>query len=529
VKRISLLLALLGAFCATVASAASDPTVTISPPTEVSGAGDQFYSAGTVWFRPTGSGSFTLNAKGSGVDEVTFPDISDVSGWSGSTGGKDTSSPYSSPVAYSWTAGAAAPGKQTVTGKTSTDEKIDASVTISADSTGPIGQTITLNGGPFFAATSVPLTLARGTDVGAGLAPSGDVVERASASLQNGNCGAYGAFTAVALVNGSDTSVTTGSCYRWQLKVMDNVGNVSAASPATADAKVDTTPPTLPSLFFTGLVNAGAVGSIVYYRPSAPVTFTLGAAAADPESGVASYSFPSIPGSTEVRSGPIKTWAFTSLSSPPSAPLTVTATNRAGVTSAAASFTLLPDTSPPAVTAYCNGQPCKAAPYSEPVLLTFTGADAGSGLSTIRYTTDGTTPTTDNGYQYVSGVVVRSLTHLQVRAYDKAGNGSNPLSLTIRPLITRLVFGAPARLTVPARDHYLKARLTSTQRASVVAVMSGRGLAHPQRWQFVLQGGTWLVQLKLPVKIERGRVYNVRWTLSTGSRRATRLTHVTLR
>jgi hypothetical protein len=63
----------------------------------------------------------------------------------------------------------------------------------------------------------------------------------------------------------------------------------------------------------------------------------------------------------------------------------------------------------------------------------------------------------------------------------------------------------------------------------VVAVMSGRGLAHPQRWQFILQGGTWLVQLKLPVKIERGRVYNVRWTLSTGSRRATRLTHVTLR
>jgi hypothetical protein len=36
-------------------SAASRPALTIDAPTELSGAGDQYYSAGTVWFRPAGS------------------------------------------------------------------------------------------------------------------------------------------------------------------------------------------------------------------------------------------------------------------------------------------------------------------------------------------------------------------------------------------------------------------------------------------------------------------------------------------
>ena len=99
--------------------------------------------------------------------------------------------------------------------------------------TAPTGQTITVNGGPFFSANSVPLTISRGTDAGAGVDPAGDVVERATAPLRNGVCGTFGPFTAVTLVGGADNSVTTGSCYRWQLKVTDYVGNVSTASAAS--------------------------------------------------------------------------------------------------------------------------------------------------------------------------------------------------------------------------------------------------------------------------------------------------------
>jgi hypothetical protein len=178
-------------------SAASRSALTIDAPTELSGAGDQYYSAGTVWFRPAGIGSFTLNATAqSGVAWVTFPDASTTSGWSASTGGTDTSSPYSSPVGYTWTAGAAAPGAKTVTATSGAGQTMTAAITISADSTPPTGQTIAVSGGPFFAIASVPLTISRGTDAGAGVDPSGDVVERAMAPLRNGICGTFGSFTA---------------------------------------------------------------------------------------------------------------------------------------------------------------------------------------------------------------------------------------------------------------------------------------------------------------------------------------------
>src|SRR5581483_10935205 len=121
---------------AAVAGAASPPTLTLAAPTELSGAGDQFYSGGVIWFRPAGSGSSKLNVTGSGFSSVDFPDVSSRTGRPGSAGGKDTSSPFSSPVAYTWAAGAGAPGAQAITGTTGTDEPVTKSVTISADSTG---------------------------------------------------------------------------------------------------------------------------------------------------------------------------------------------------------------------------------------------------------------------------------------------------------------------------------------------------------------------------------------------------------
>jgi hypothetical protein len=334
----------------------------------------------------------------------------------------------------------------------------------------------------------------------------------------------------VTLVAGADTSVTTGNCYHWQLKVTDNVGNVSAASAASADAKVDTTPPAAPRLLFTGVLNAGAAGNVVYYRPSTTGSFTVTATATDPESGVTSYAFPAIPGLTQVGTGASRTFNFTSPLSPPLAPLVVTATNGAGLTSVAASFALVPDSTPPTLTVRCNGKPCLAKSYPAAVTVRITAADSsGSGVGTIRYTTNGTAPTRDAGLEYTSAIVLRSLTHLKVRAYDRAGNASTPLSLTIRALIDRLVFGAPAQLSVRPSGRYLQARVSSTQRAHILAVMTGRLLKRPERWRFILPSGAWIVQLRLPAAIRRGAAYTVRWMVSTGTRRATKVTHVTLR
>ena len=514
----------------TTTSAATSP-VTIDAPTELTGAANQHYSAGTVWFQPGGSGSFTLNATAqSGVVSVTFPDVSATSGWAGSTGGTDTTSPYSSPIAYTWTVGAAAPGAKTVLATTASAQTSTAAITISADSTAPAGQTITVHGGPFFAANSVPLTISRGTDAGAGVDPAGDVVERATAPLRNGGCGTFGPFTAVTLVGGADNSVTTGSCYRWQLKVTDFVGNVSTASAASTDAKVDTSPPMAPNLLFTGLLNAGVEGNVVYYQPAAAGSFTVNTVASDPESGVLRYSFPTIPGFAQIGMGASRTYHYTSPVSPPDGPLIVTATNPEGFASPAASFTVAPDATPPRLAVRCNGAPCLAKSYPGPVTVTFTGADTpGSGVDLIRFTTNGTVPTKDEGFEYASPFVVRSVTHLTVRAFDKAGNASNPLSLMVRSLADRLVFGAPARLSVGRAARYLEARVSSTRRAHVLAVMTGPGLKAPGRWRFSLEGGAWIVQLRLPETIQRGGAYTVRWTVSAGTRSTSKVTQVTLR
>jgi hypothetical protein len=160
--------------------------------------------------------------------------------------------------------------------------------------------------------------------------------------------------------------------------------------------------------------------------------------------------------------------------------------------------------------------------------VTFAGADSpGSGIDRITYTTNGSDPARDD-FEYTSGIVVRSLTHLKVRAFDRAGNSTGPVSLTIRSLADRLAFGAPVRVTVPGGKRYVRARLSSSQRTQVVAVMTGRGLAKPVRWSFILKSGTWVVQLRLPGSIARGRAYTVRWTVSTGTKRTTRVTQIRL-
>jgi len=509
------------------------PTVTNSAPTEVTGASDQYWSSNTLWFRPAGAGSFTLNASAAGagtpVAQVAFPDVSTTTGWSASTGGVDTASPYASPVAYTWTAGAAAPGAKQVTATNGTGMTGAATVTINADSTPPTGQTIALGGGPWFASTSVPLTIGPGSDAGAGVDSSRGVVERASATLTNGACGTFGTFVAVTLAGGADTGVSGGSCYRYQYEATDNVGNVSSASAPSADAKVDTTAPTTPTLLFTGLSNAAASGNVVYYRPNGSGSFTVTAAASDTESGIASYSFPTVPGLTATGSGARRTYTFTDATAPPAGPLAVTATNAAGLSSTAATFQLVPDGTPPTVTVRCNGKPCLATTYRNAVTITATASDSGSGVGTIRYTTDGTDPTPDRGIDYSRGFALRTLTHLKVRAYDQAGNPSKIVAMTIRSAADRLVFAAPPRLRVKSGAHYLFVRVSSSLRAIAAATMTGPKLKRPHRWRFVLSAGASIVQFRLPPGLAPAGRYRVVWTIQAGPQRATRATQVVLR
>jgi hypothetical protein len=511
------------------------PTVAVDAPTEGSGASDQFWNATakTLWFRPAATGSFTLNATatpatGLTITQVAFPDVSATSGWSGSTGGADTSSPYASPTAYTWAAGAAAPGAVKVTATSSDGLTASDTVTIGADSTAPTGQGVTVTGGPWFGG-SVPLALVAGTDAGSGVDSTRSVVERASATLTNGACGTFGTFAAVTLSGNADASVASGNCYRYQVKATDNVGNVSVASKPSEDAKVDTTPPSTPALFFSGFTNTAASGKIVYFRPGGTGSFTVTAASSDAESGVTSYSFPTVSGFTSAGTGPRRTYAFTGSASAPAGELAVTATNAAGLSSSNSTFTLVGDGTAPSLAVRCNGGACSKKPYAKAVMVTFAAADATSGVGTVRWTSDGTTPSLDHGNEYLRGIAINGVARLKIRAFDKAGNASPLVSVTVVSRASRLVFRAPTALKLGANARYASLKVTSTRRASVRMTMTGTGLKRAVRWSFILDPGTSIVRLRLPKGVKHPGTYRIVWTLTSGSGKTTRSTRVTLR
>ena len=223
------------------------PSVSVTAPTELTGAGNQYYDAGsqTQFFRPAGSGSFSLHATASDgqstVAQVAFPNVGSVSGWTGSIGGADGSSPYTSPNDYSWSSGATAPGARSITATNAAAIDGVATITLAADSTAPTGQALTLTGAnaPYYNAASVTFSLVDGSDPagGAGLDTSTRSVSRETGDLVAGNCSNFspdaGSFSS------PDTAVSTGHCYRYSFTIADNVGNVSNAVSATAKVDLD--------------------------------------------------------------------------------------------------------------------------------------------------------------------------------------------------------------------------------------------------------------------------------------------------
>jgi len=483
-------------------------------------------SGTTLYYAPTGSnsGSFTVTATAkadTSIDEVEFPAAF------GADSFEDDTKPYSQ--TYSWTASSSETGSKTVTAtETGGVNTKSAQFRIAPDKSPPTGQSVALSGRPAYSTLSVPLSLTNGTDDGAGVDPSSGVVERASAPLAQGTCGTFGPFAPVTVSGGVDASVATGNCYRYQYKVADKLGNLSAASPPSGDAKVDVTPPSTPGLSFSGLANAAAAGSVVYYRPGAGTSFTVAAASTDAESAVASYAFSAPAGLTPLGSGPSRTFSLPATATGLLGPLTVAATNGTGLASGPASFSLVPDAAPPTVSIRCNGRPCRTTAYPKAVTVTLAAADTGgSGVGTIRYTFDGTTPTLDHGAEYEGPFVVRTLTTVRVRVFDKVGNASRLVSARVRSLADRYVFAAPTRLRAAAHARFLTARLGSSRRAIASVSLAGPGLKHPHRWRFVLGSGTSIVQLRLPAT--RTGKYTLVWSMQAGSKKSRKTTVVVFR
>ena len=303
-----------------------------------------YYNAGaTTTFTMTD----TASDAGSGIQSAEFPNLT-TTGFTG-TGLADTTSPYTSNTYTITTANTTAPSAQPVNVFDGAGNSTVETVTFVRDTTAPTGQTVALSGGPYYTTLSVPLTLANGSDTGSGINTATGVVQRASATLSAGSCGSFGAYAPVTLTGGADTTVVSGNCYRYQYLISDNVGNQSAASVASADAKVDTSAPSAPTLTYSAMTNVAAIGNALRYLPGSAGGFSVAASSADDQSGIAGYGFPTLPaGWTISGSGASRSWTYTVNPTAPSGNQNVSATNNAGL-SASTPFTLVPDTRPSAV------------------------------------------------------------------------------------------------------------------------------------------------------------------------------------
>jgi len=175
-----------------------------------------------------------------------------------------------------------------------------------------------------------------------------------------------------------------------------------------APSVADQTPPT------SSIACNGAACSSSWY--TAPVSVSL--SSLDSGTGVAVIRY-TTDGSDPTAVSPIYTGPFTV-----SATTTVKyrAWDNAGNIETTQSQLISIDAVAPVSSITCNGGACSDASYSSAVAVGLSAVDAGgSGLAAIRYTTDGSDPTTSSTL-YTGTFSVSSTTTVKYRAWDNAGN-----------------------------------------------------------------------------------------------------------
>ena len=305
------------------------------------------------------------------------------------------------------------------------------SFTVTPDATGPSGISASVTGG-YYTALSIGVTLDNGSDAGSGIDAASGIVERDEAPLDNGTCDAFpGSWSTVTLSGGNDTTIVSGTCYRYRYLLSDRVGN-QATSGASATAKVDTSAPATPTLSFGSLQAAFVSGSTVYYRPTAASgQFAVTAASSDGQSGIGSYGFPAAsPGWSVSGSADTRTFSHSGAPTDPAEPNDVTAQNGAGLVSGTAGYTVTPDPTTPTSSILCDGASCSGW-HPASVSVTLSSSDTGSGLDEIRYTTDGSDPTPTTGTVYSGAFSVSVTTEVRYRGFDRVGNAEAIQSETI--------------------------------------------------------------------------------------------------
>jgi hypothetical protein len=409
-------------------------------------------AATTHYYNPASSGDLRLTASPSdatGIQVVEFPSVS-TPGFTG-TGASDGLAPYDS-NSYSFnTANIAAPAPVVVVVTDLAGNAGSTELAFVRDTDPPTGGEVSYADG-YDADGTVAITTADGTDSGAGIEADSRLLERQTAPLADGSCGAFGGWTSAT----SPDPLPSGTCARYRYTVADRVANAATFTSSNV-VKVDLSAPLAPVLALSeSEPDEHADGTTLYYNPSGENsgTFSVTAATSDSESTVTLVSFQSVFGAdaATAAAAPYETsYSWTSTATASGAH-EVTATNAAGST-ASASFTVTPDTWGPDVSlsapldggATREGQAVEAAAFD---------ALAGTAEVEFRYCSgdpcpwDVATPIgadTTAPYSVVwTGQPADGMYSLIARAVDRVGNlaGSTPIAAMVDNT-------APTNIVVP--------------------------------------------------------------------------------
>ncbi len=212
-----------------------------------------YYNNGEASSGASINGSFLLGVKldepSSHITSKQFPVLAE--GW---TAGSQTSASGHYTQAYSWVQGAAGSERASVKFAYGNGTSGQCNVAIIPDHTAPVDGSLGYATAYINQASThtVNLGLTRPTDSGSGIDEDSWTVWRSEGTLSGGTCSAYGAYSEVSAglttTDGKVTAIATtdtlesGKCYRFQVRVSDNVGNIATiASPN--EIKVDTTAP----------------------------------------------------------------------------------------------------------------------------------------------------------------------------------------------------------------------------------------------------------------------------------------------
>jgi peptidoglycan/xylan/chitin deacetylase (PgdA/CDA1 family) len=188
-------------------------------------------------------------------------------------------------------------------------------------------------------------------------------------------------------------------------RAWDNAGNIEPTQ--TQLIQIDTTVPS------SSIACNGSACSSAWY--AAGVTVSL--SATDTGSGVAAIRY-TTDGSDPTASSLLYLAPFTV---PATATVKYRAWDNGGNVEPTKSQLIQIDTTAPSSSIKCNGSACSSSWYGAPVAISLSATDTGSGVAAIRYTTDGTTPTTSSPL-FTTPFNISATTTVKYRAWDVAGN-----------------------------------------------------------------------------------------------------------